>query len=43
MLVAVLALAAGRGDVADEHFAKAEVLDPQKGTTRVKESAARWD
>ena len=37
MLAAVWALAAGRGDVADEHFAKAEVLDPQNGTARVKE------
>ena len=40
MLVAVLALAVGQGDYADEHFAKAEVLDPQNGTARVKEVRA---
>lgn len=40
LLAAVLALAAGRGEVADDHFAKAQVLDPKNGTARVKEIRA---
>jgi hypothetical protein len=37
LLVAVLALAAERHDLADEQFAKAQVADPRNGTAQVKE------